>query len=107
MTFDRFWPAYVAEHRSRLNRRVHLAGTLGYLALLLSLAVTGRWAWMWTVPVLAYGFAWTGHFLIEKNRPATFKHPGLSLIGDHKMAALMLAGRMDEEMARLKIEGKA
>ncbi|HXC18103.1 MAG TPA: DUF962 domain-containing protein [Holophagaceae bacterium] len=106
MTFARFWPAYVAEHRSRLNRRVHLTGTIGYLALLVFLALTHRWAWAWTVPVLAYGCAWTGHFLIEKNRPATFKHPLLSLIGDHKMAALMLTGRMDGEMERLRIEGK-
>jgi hypothetical protein len=107
MTFARFWPAYVAEHRSRLNRRLHLAGSLGYLALLVFLAATHRWIWMWTVPALAYGFAWGGHFLVEKNRPATFNHPWLSLIGDHKMAALMLAGRMDGEMRRLKIEGKA
>ncbi|HET6329930.1 MAG TPA: DUF962 domain-containing protein [Holophagaceae bacterium] len=106
MTFARFWPAYVAEHRSRLNRRLHLSGSIGYLALLIALAVTHRWAWVWTVPLLAYGFAWTGHFLVEKNRPATFKHPWLSLIGDHKMAALMLAGRMDDEMERLKIVGK-
>ena len=106
LTFARFWPAYVAEHRSRLNRRLHLAGTLGYLALLAALCATRHWAWTWTVPMLAYGFAWSGHFLIEKNRPATFKRPWLSLVGDHKMAALMLAGRMDGEMARLKIEGK-
>ncbi len=105
MTFGRFWPAYVAEHRSRRNRRLHLAGTLGYLALLLFLGLTHHWAWAWIAPLLAYGFAWTGHFLVEKNRPATFKHPLLSLIGDHKMAALMLAGRMDGEMERLKIEG--
>ena len=106
MTFARFWPAYVAEHRSRLNRRMHLAGTLGYLALLLFLGATHRWVWLWTVPLLAYGFAWTGHFFIEKNRPATFKHPLLSLIGDHKMAALMLAGRMDGEMERLQVTQK-
>lgn len=106
MTFGRFWPAYVAEHRSRRNRRLHLAGTLCYLILLAALLTTRHWAWLWSVPLLAYGFAWTGHFLIEKNRPATFKHPLLSLIGDHKMAALMLAGRMDGEMERLKIPQK-
>ncbi len=103
MTFGRFWPIYVAEHRSRLNRRLHLAGTILYLAVLALLLSTHRMAWLWAVPVIAYGFAWAGHFLIEKNRPATFKHPLLSLVGDHKMAALMLVGRMDGEMDRLKI----
>ncbi|HJW08189.1 MAG TPA: DUF962 domain-containing protein [Holophagaceae bacterium] len=103
MTFEKFWPAYLAEHRSRSNRALHLAGTLGYLALLAFLLATHRPALLWTVPVLAYGCAWIGHFLIEKNRPATFKHPWLSLIGDHKMAAFMLAGRLDSEFERLGI----
>jgi hypothetical protein len=103
MTFARFWPAYLAEHRSRRNRRVHLAGTIGYLVLLASLLATRHWAWLWAVPVLAYGCAWTGHFFIEKNRPATFKHPWLSLLGDHKMAAMMLAGKLDAEFQRLEI----
>ena len=82
---------------------MHLAGTLAYLALLVALLATGRYAWLWAVPVVAYGFAWTGHFGIEKNRPATFKHPWLSLLGDHRMAWTMLTGRMDSELARLKI----
>ena len=106
MTFARFWPAYLAEHRSRLNRRLHLTGTIGYLCLLAGLLAARHWAWLWSVPALAYGFAWTGHFFIEKNRPATFKHPWLSLIGDHKMAAFMLAGRLDAEFARLQIPTK-
>ena len=32
-----------------------------------------------------YGFAWVGHFFVEKNKPATFKYPFWSFIGDHKM----------------------
>lgn len=24
---------------------------------------------------IGYGFAWIGHFIFEKNKPATFKHP--------------------------------
>ena len=103
MTFPEFWPMYLKEHRHRLNRSVHLAGTICYLGLLAVLLVMGRYAWIWAVPVVAYGFAWTGHFVIEKNRPATFRHPLLSLIGDHKMAWFMVTGRIINEYERLGI----
>ncbi len=103
MTFARFWPAYLAEHRHRTNRALHLCGTLAYLALLAFLLATARYAWLPLVPVVAYGFAWTGHFGIEKNRPATFKHPWLSLLGDHRMAWLMATGRLGGEFERLRI----
>lgn len=103
LTFARFWPAYLAEHRHRANRALHLAGTAFYLALLAFLLATGRYAWLWAVPVAAYGFAWTGHFGIEKNRPATFRHPWLSLLGDHRMAWYMVTGRLGAEFERLRI----
>ena len=45
-----------------------------------------------------YGGAWIGHFFIEKNKPATFEYPLWSFIGDYKMVAMMLAGRMDKEV---------
>ncbi|MFW5816497.1 MAG: Mpo1-like protein, partial [Wenzhouxiangella sp.] len=46
------------------------------------------------VPLFGYGFAWLGHFLFEKNRPATFKYPFYSLLGDWVMFADMLRGRV-------------
>ena len=39
------------------------------------------------------------HFFIERNRPATFGHPFYSLYGDYHMLFLMMAGRMDEQVA--------
>jgi hypothetical protein len=36
-------------------------------------------------PIFGYGFAWYGHFVYEKNRPATFKFPFYSFMGDMKM----------------------
>jgi hypothetical protein len=44
--------------------------------------------------VPAYACAWTAHFFIEKNRPATFTYPLWSFMGDWKMLALMLSGKL-------------
>ena len=101
-TFAEFWPFYVREHSRRGTRALHLAGTLTGTALLVGLAATGRWRWLPVALVPGYAAAWVGHFFVEHNRPATFKHPLWSLGGDYKMVALMLAGRMDEEVARAR-----
>jgi hypothetical protein len=99
-TFAEFWPFYVREHSRPATRALHAAGTLAGTALLVGLAATGRWRWLPLALVPGYAAAWAGHFLVEHNRPATFRHPLWSLAGDYKMCALMLAGRMDAEVER-------
>ncbi|QDO86779.1 DUF962 domain-containing protein [Shewanella psychropiezotolerans] len=39
------------------------------------------------LPVVGYGFAWVGHFMFEKNRPATFQYPLYSFLADWVMLA--------------------
>lgn len=106
-SFEEFWPFYVREHSRRGTRALHAAGTAAATALAVGLLATGRWRWLPVALVPGYAAAWLGHFLVEHNRPATFKHPLWSLVGDYKMFALMLAGRMDEEVARAKHEAGA
>lgn len=42
----------------------------------------------------AYGCAWIGHFGLEKNRPATFQYPLMSLASDFKMWSYMVRGKL-------------
>lgn len=58
----------------------------------------------------AYGCAWTGHFGYEKNRPATFEYPVMSLAGDLRMWGEMLRGRLwstDDPLAELGLDEPA
>ena len=62
---------------------------------------TGNWALLLFTPVAGYGFpAWVGHFFFEKNRPATFKHPFYSFMGDW---ATMKDNQFSDGSSRLEI----
>ena len=100
-TFEEFWPFYVSQHRKEGTRVLHFAGTtLGLLCSIRAIAAQQPWFLLWGL-VAAYGLAWIGHFFIEKNRPATFRYPLWSFLGDFKMYALMWRGKMSAEVRRL------
>lgn len=83
--FRDFYPFYLSEHRNRNCRRLHFLGsTLAIVFLLISIATRNPW-WLAAALVSGYGFAWIGHFAFEKNRPASFKQPLYSFIGDWAM----------------------
>ena len=96
-SFRDFYPYYLSEHRNRTCRQLHFAGSTLVLAILVAAAVL-RNAWLLLlIPVAGYGFAWVGHFAFEKNRPATFKHPWYSLLGDWVMYWQLLTGKIPFE----------
>ncbi|HYY41638.1 MAG TPA: DUF962 domain-containing protein [Pyrinomonadaceae bacterium] len=99
-TFADFWPHYLAEHSRPATRTLHAAGTTISTALIIILLLQHKWTWLPLALVIGYGAAWTGHFFVEHNRPATFQHPLWSFRADYKMLALMLTGRLDAELAR-------
>ena len=96
-TFRDFYPFYLSEHRNATCRRLHFAGSSLVIALIAAAVVTRTWWLLWLVPVAGYGFAWVGHFRFEKNRPATFKYPFYSLIGDWVMYWQLATGKIPFE----------
>lgn len=93
-SFKEFYPYYLKEHKNRTSRRLHVVGSLLVLAIIATAIITGSWMLLWLVPFVGYGFAWVGHFFFEKNKPATFKHPLYSLMGDWVMLKDVLTGRL-------------
>lgn len=93
-TFKEFYPFYLNEHRNPTCRRLHFLGSTIVVALIVAALVTQEWNLLWLLPVVGYGFAWVGHFFFEHNRPATFKYPLFSLMGDWVMFRDMITGRV-------------
>jgi len=93
-SFATFYPFYLSEHTNRTCRRLHFVGTsLGLLCLIAAL-VTGSWWLLALGLVVGYACAWVGHFFFEHNRPATFRYPAYSFLGDWAMWRDMLTGRI-------------
>jgi hypothetical protein len=87
----------MAEHSRPATRWLHLVGTTAGIATVVYFIASGRW-WLFPLGLIpGYGCAWLAHFLIEKNKPATFEYPLWSFVADYKMIALMLTGRMTDE----------
>jgi hypothetical protein len=98
--YDDFWDFYVGEHSKPTTRVLHFIGTSLGILLLLWFIWSGRWYFFPLFLVVGYAFAWFAHFVVERNRPATFKYPFWSFISDFKMMWYMLTGRMSAEVER-------
>lgn len=92
--FADFYPFYLSEHSNTVCRRLHFVGSTLVLVCLWRLAMTGSPVWLLYGLLCGYGFAWIGHFVFEKNRPATFKYPLYSFIGDWAMYRDIWLGRI-------------
>ncbi len=93
-SFREFYPYYLSEHENRTCRRLHFTGTSLVIGIIVAAIVRSNPMWLLLAPLAGYGFAWVGHFFFEKNKPATFKHPLYSFIGDWVMYWDILRGKI-------------
>ena len=93
-SFAEFYPFYLNEHRNATCRRLHFIGSTLALICLWSLIWTRQPLFFLAGVLFGYGFAWVGHFVFEKNQPASFKQPLYSFMGDWKMFWQILTGKI-------------
>lgn len=93
-SFSEFYPFYLSEHANVQCRRMHYLGTTLAWLIILAAVLTRQWWWLLLALVAGYGCAWIGHFVFEKNRPATFQYPLYSFMGDWVMYKDMLTGKI-------------
>ena len=93
-SFAEFYPFYLSEHRNRTCRRLHFVGSSLGLLCLAVMVLTGEWPFLLYGLLCGYAFAWVGHFGFEKNKPASFKQPLYSFMGDWVMYKDIWTGKI-------------
>ncbi len=84
-SFSEFYPFYLQEHSNKTNKKLHWMGTTLAMTIIILAVILHIKKLFFLAPVFGYGFAWFGHFVYEKNKPASFKFPLYSFMGDMKM----------------------
>ena len=93
-SFKEFYPFYLSEHKKKTTKILHIIGSLCVISLIFYCIATNNWKAIYYTPIFGYGFAWFGHFFFEKNKPATFKYPLYSFIGDWVMLKDIFSGKV-------------
>ena len=84
-SFKEFYPYYLSEHKLKINKILHALGSIYGLIFLIFVIFFQQYKLIPIAFLIGYFFAWIGHFIFEKNKPATFKHPLYSFMGDWVM----------------------
>jgi hypothetical protein len=99
---EEFYPFYLSQHLNPICRKLHIYGTTVGLMIAVALMLKG---YLWGLLLglsIGYGCSWLGHFVFEKNKPATFQYPLMSLTCDFLMIKDFYLGTLDEKLAQIR-----
>ncbi|HLQ26454.1 MAG TPA: DUF962 domain-containing protein [Acidiferrobacterales bacterium] len=93
-SFSDFYLYYLSQHKNSISRVLHAIGSiLGTVLFLFGIFYHNYYLFLLAF-LFGYGCGWIGHFVFEKNRPATFRYPFYSFVGDFRMAIDLMLGRI-------------
>ena len=103
--YSEFYRFYLTEHRDITSRRLHAVGSSVGLYFFTKAIRQRKLKYVAYGLVSGYACAWVGHFVFEKNKPASFKQPLYSFISDWRMLSDILRGNLSlKDRALDKIE---
>ncbi|MCY0879478.1 MAG: DUF962 domain-containing protein [Firmicutes bacterium] len=102
-SFYAFWVEYLHQHELLATRLWHFVGTSAALVSALLALITWHWIYLVVAVVVSYGCSWMGHFVVERNRPVSFRHPIWSLRADLLLFQMMLTRGLKESINTFKL----
>jgi len=94
MTFTEYYEHYLTLHQNKWCRRMHVAGQFMTILFIVGCCLSANYLLLLLTPFIVYPFAWTGHFVFEKNTPAAFKKPLWAKACDWVMLKDIIIGRV-------------
>lgn len=94
LTFKEYYEHYITLHQNKWCRRLHVAGQLTTVLFVVLCISWKTWSLLILTPFIVYPFAWTGHFVFEKNKPAAFRKPLWAKACDWIMLKDILFGKI-------------
>jgi len=95
MKFNKYYEYYLSLHQNLWCRRLHVLGQLITILYVISIVHFTYWWWLLLAPFVVYPFAWSGHYFLEKNKPAAFSNPWLAKAADWVMLFQWIKGDIE------------
>ena len=94
ITFQEYYQHYLTLHQNKWCRRLHVLGQIATIYFVYLCIAYGVWPLLILTPFVVYPFAWTGHYVFEKNKPAAFSNPLWAKACDWVMLKDIITGKI-------------
>ncbi|HBY66491.1 MAG TPA: DUF962 domain-containing protein [Flavobacteriaceae bacterium] len=95
LSFEEYYEHYLSLHQNKWCRRLHFTGQIATILFVLLVLYKQLFILLIASPFIIYPFAWSGHYMFEKNEPAAFKNPVWAKMCDWLMFRDIILRRID------------
>lgn len=95
MTFQEYYKdIYLPLHTKTMTKVMHMLGIIATVLFVTLCIVTTNWIYLPLAPLVVYPFAWSSHFIWERNKPAAWSSPLYAKMADLKMFYEIMIGKI-------------